>query len=188
MWTINIILRRRHQQLLQRRRRNFRETKPLHDSDGRLQYSNREKNKPYGNATDSSGLGLRNDSGDTSVEWATSRKYTITNTMFQKKAGRRRTWKSPNDVTKIEIDYILTNRPGIVTNVTVIKQVNIGSDHRLVMSKLDVEVESKKKLWPKVDAKRIGSRKIEYQLELRNIFETLQDQELQTDLSTIRHL
>ena len=66
------------------------------------------------------------------------------NTMFQKEAGRRWTWKSPNGVTKTDIDYILTNRPDIVTDVTVINQVNFGSDHRMVISniKLDVEVES----------------------------------------------
>ena len=64
-------------------------------------------------------------------------------TSFQKKAGRRWSWKSRNSVTKTEIDYILTNRPDIITYVTVISQVNIGSDHRIVVSniKLDIEVE-----------------------------------------------
>ena len=82
--------------------------------------------------------------------------------MFQKKAGR----KSPNGVMKAETDYILTNRPDIVTEVTVINQVNIGSDHRLVMSniKLDVEVE-RQTLMTKgpatADATQIGSKKIE---------------------------
>ena len=65
--------------------------------------------------------------------------------MFQKNAGRRWTWKSLNRVPKTEIDYVLTNRSDIVTYVTFINQVKIGSDHRLVMSniKLDVEVERK---------------------------------------------
>ena len=35
--------------------------------------------------------------------------------------------ESPNGVTKIEIDYILTSRPDIVTYVIVIKKVNMGS-------------------------------------------------------------
>ena len=102
------------------------------------------------------------------------------NIMFQKKAGRRWTWKSPNDVTKTDIGYLLTNKPDIVTDVTVINQVNIGSDHKLVMSniKLDIEAERKtlmtKKL-PRVDATRIGSKKIEFQLELINRFETLHE-------------
>ena len=56
------------------------------------------------------------------------------------------TWKSPNGVTKNEIiDYIMTNRRYIVTDVTVINQVNLVCDHRMVVSniKLDVEVEMK---------------------------------------------
>ena len=43
--------------------------------------------------------------------------------------------KSPNGVTKNEIDYILTTRPDIVTDVIVINQVNIGSDHIMAMNK-----------------------------------------------------
>ena len=65
--------------------------------------------------------------------------------MFQKKAGRRWTWKSPNGVTKTETDYILTNWPDLVTNVKVISNVSIGIDHIMIMSniKLDIDVESK---------------------------------------------
>ena len=64
-------------------------------------------------------------------------------------------------ITKTEIDYILTNKPDIVTDITVIKQVNIGSDHRVAMSniKLDVEVERKKmmaKRPPRIDDTQIG--------------------------------
>ena len=61
------------------------------------------------------------------------------NSMFQKIA-RRWKWKSPNDVTKAEIDYILTNRWDVVTDVTVINQVNIGSDHRKVVSNIKLDV------------------------------------------------
>ena len=100
---------------------------------------------PMERATGKFGLGLRDERGDTLEEWATSTKYKIMNTMFQKKAVRR--WKSPNGVTKTEIDYIVRNKPDIVIDVTVINQVDIGSDHRLVMNniiKLDVAVERKK--------------------------------------------
>ena len=53
--------------------------------------------------------------------------------------------ESLNGVTKTGIDNILTNKPDTVTDVTVINQVGIGSDHRMIMSnmKLDVEVERK---------------------------------------------
>ena len=59
-------------------------------------------------------LELRTERGDTLVEWATSRKYNIVSTTFQKRARRRWAWKSPNGVTKTEIVYTLTNRPDIV--------------------------------------------------------------------------
>ena len=86
--------------------------------------------------------------------------------------GRRWTWKSQNGVTRTDIDYILTNRPDIATDVIVFNEVNIGSDHRTVIIniKLDVGVERKKwmtKRPPKVDATQIGSKKIEFQFEWR---------------------
>ena len=71
---------------------------------------------------------------------------------------------------KTEIDYIITNRPVFVTNVTVINPVIIGLAHRMVMSnlKLDVEVERKTlmtKRPPGVVVTQIGSKKTEFQLE-----------------------
>ena len=46
----------------------------------------------------------------------------------------KRCRESTNGVAKDEIDYILTNRPGILTNVTLVNQVNIGSDHRMILA------------------------------------------------------
>ena len=43
-------------------------------------------------------------------------------------------------------DYILTNKPDIVTDVTASNQVNIGSDHRTVMSNIKLEVEVERKI------------------------------------------
>ena len=37
---------------------------------------------------DASGLGQRNEKGDTIVQWATSKNFKIMNTQLQKKAGR----------------------------------------------------------------------------------------------------
>ena len=69
------------------------------------------------------------------------------NAMFQKKTGRRWTCKTPNDVKKAEIDYILIDRPDIVRDVTDINHANIVNDHYMVLSnsKLDVEVEMEKR-------------------------------------------
>ena len=72
---------------------------------------------------------------DTLVEWATSKNFKIMNTQFQKKAGRIWTWRSPDGNTKNEIDYIMTDTPSMVTDVTVMNRINIGSDHMMVMDK-----------------------------------------------------
>ena len=79
------------------------------------------------------GLGQRNERGATLVEWATSKYFKIMNTQFQKKAGRRWTWKSPDWNTKNEIDYIMIDTPSMVNDVPVINRVNIGSDHMMLM-------------------------------------------------------
>ena len=47
--------------------------------------------------------------------------------------GRRWTWRSPDGRTKNEIDYIMTDKPSMVTDVTVVNSINIGNDHRMVM-------------------------------------------------------
>ena len=102
-----------------------------------------KRTNPMETARGTFGLGLKEEGGDTFVEWATSRKYKITNTMLQKKAGTRWTWKSPSGVTKTDIDYILTIRTAVGTDVTIINQVDTGS-HRQVMSNIKrrgVEVE-----------------------------------------------
>ena len=124
-------------------------------------------------ATGCFGLGQRNERGDTLVEWATSKNFKIMNTQFQKKAGRRWTWRSPDGNTKNEIDYIMTDKPSLVTDVTVINRFNIGSDHRMVMGSIRLTTRAeRRKLLNKntrtiVDTQIIGTKKNTFQLELK---------------------
>ena len=64
------------------------------------------------------GLGQRNERGDTLVEWPTSTNFMTKKTQFQKKAERRWTWKSPDGHTKNEIEYIMTDKPSMVSAST----------------------------------------------------------------------
>ena len=59
---------------------------------------------------------------------------------------------------------MLISMPDMVTNVTLINQVNIGSDHRVATSNIKPDVE--------VGRKTIMTN----QIELRNRFETLQEE------------
>ena len=132
-------------------------------------------------ATGCFGLGQRNERGDTLVEWATSNNFKIMNTQFQKKAGRRWTWRSPDGNTKNEIDYIMTEKPSMVTDVTVINRVNIGSDHMMVMGSITLNTRAeRRKLLNKntrtiVDTQMIGTKKNMFQLELKNRFTALEE-------------
>ena len=53
-----------------------------------------KRTNPMERATGKFALELRNERGDTLVEWTTPRKYKTMNTIFQKKAGRRGTLKA----------------------------------------------------------------------------------------------
>ena len=105
------------------------------------------------------------------------------NTQFQKKAGRRWTWRSPDGQTKNEIDYIMPDKPSMVTDVSVINRINIGSDHKVVMGSitLNTRVERMKHLnkntRTRVDPQIIGTKKNTFQFELKNRFTSLEEQD-----------
>ena len=103
-------------------------------------------------ATGCFGLGQRYERGDTHVEWAASKNFKYMNTQFQKKAGRRWTCRNPDGHTKHEIDYIMTDKPIMVTEVTVINRINIGSEHRMVMGSiaLNTRAERRKLLYKNI--------------------------------------
>ena len=127
------------------------------------------------------GLGQRNERGDIVVEWATSNNFKIMNTQFQKKAGRGWTWRSPDRHTNNEIDYIITDKPSMVTDVTVINRINIESDHRMAMGSITLNTRAeRRKLLNKntrtrVDTQIIGTKKNTFQLELKNRFTALEE-------------
>ena len=106
------------------------------------------------------------------------------NTQFQKKAGRRWTWRSPDGNTRNEIDYIMTDKPSMVIDVAVINRVNIGSDHRMVMGSVTLNTRAeRRKLLNKntrrtrVDTQMIGMKKNMFQLELINRFTGLEERD-----------
>ncbi|CAK1582177.1 unnamed protein product [Parnassius mnemosyne] len=78
------------------------------------------------------GYGERNERGERLINYALEHKLSIMNTFFKKKARRRWTWMSPNEKIKNEIDFILTNKPNMVSNIEVLNQVKFASDHRLL--------------------------------------------------------
>jgi len=69
--------------------------------------------------------------------------------------------KSPDGMTKNEIDFILTDKPDIVQDVKVINKVNVGSDHRMLPGKVKINtrLERQKPIRTKpnnIDVEKLG--------------------------------
>ena len=100
------------------------------------------------------------------------------NTQFQKKVGRRWTWRSPDGNSKNGIDCIMTGKPSMVTDVTVINRVNTGSDHSMVMGFITLNTRAeRRKLLNKntrtiAYTQMIGTKKNYFQLELKRVYST----------------
>ena len=75
----------------------------------------------------------------------------------------------------------MTANPSMVTDVTVINRINIGSDHRMVIGSVTLNTRAeKRKLLNKntrtrVDIQMIGTKKNTFQLELKNRFTALEE-------------
>lgn len=72
-------------------------------------------NGKVGNERDGStvgpfGLGIRNDKGERIVSFCKQHNLLVTNTWFQQKVRAQHTWKSPDGVTKNQIDYVLVDK------------------------------------------------------------------------------
>lgn len=129
--------------------------------------------------------GSRNNRGDTLVNFSERHGLKIMNTFFEKKANRRWTWISPNKTTKNEIDFILTDKPRSVTDVSVLNKFNTGSDHRLVRATFTINTRIERQRLTRQTKRpnhlKLSEKASQFQIELSNRFEALNNNE---DLST----
>ena len=123
------------------------------------------------------GLGERNQWGDMLVEFAEHHGLKIVNTLFKKWPNRCWTWISPNGETKNEIDYILTDKPGIFSDLWVLSSINTGSDHRMVWGRAQINTRlerAKVIMQPmKIDTNKLYKHQVEFKAEFQNRFNVL---------------
>jgi len=125
------------------------------------------------------GFGTRNERGQRLIEFALGRNLYIANSKFKKNNKRKWTWRNPDGTIKNEIDFIITTDKSIIQDVSVVSKVNTGSDHRLVRCRISFNtrlerfklVRSKRQ---RINVEALRINKQEFQIELRNRFETLQ--------------
>ncbi|CAG4952076.1 unnamed protein product [Parnassius apollo] len=78
------------------------------------------------------GVGQRNRRGLQLADFMEKEGLFMMNSFFQKRPHRKWTWSSPDRSTKNEIDFIMTTRSQLFSNVSVTARVKTGSDHRMV--------------------------------------------------------
>ena len=75
----------------------------------------------------------------------------------------------------------MTDKPSMVTDVTVLNRVNIGSVHRMVMGSITLNTRAERRTLlnkntrTRVDTKIIGTKKNTFQFELKNRFTALEE-------------
>ena len=122
------------------------------------------------------GYGQRNHRGQRLVDFMEKEELHLMNSYFQKRPSRRWTWMSPDGTTRNEIDFIMTTKKRIFSDVSVIAKVKTGSDHRIVRGTLNINVKLERSRLVK-STLRPGPAHIQnpehFQLELHNRFQCL---------------
>ena len=125
------------------------------------------------------GWGERNQQGDMLVEFAEHHGLKIVNTLFKKHCNRFWTWISPNGETKNEIDYILTDKHGTFSDLSVLNSINTGSDHRMIQGRAQINTRlerAKLTMQPKkIDTNKLKKHQVKFEAELWNMFSMLDD-------------
>ena len=80
--------------------------------------------------------GNRNEIGERLLDFAVENNLVIRNSSFQKATHRYWTWEATGDVTKNQIDYMMSSDRKIVGNCEVKTKVDISSDHRISIERV----------------------------------------------------
>ncbi|KAI8420615.1 hypothetical protein MSG28_007859 [Choristoneura fumiferana] len=86
------------------------------------------------------GYGQRNQRGQRLVDFLEKEELYVMNSFFQKRPSRKWTWIGPDGSVRNEIDFIMTTKKRIFSDVSVINRVKTGSDHRIVRGTLNINV------------------------------------------------
>ncbi|PZC85214.1 hypothetical protein B5X24_HaOG202399 [Helicoverpa armigera] len=78
------------------------------------------------------GFGTRSKNGTKLVNFCLQNRLSILNSFYKKKITNKWTWISPNGLYRNEIDFIMSNNRKHFKDLSVIKNLNFNTDHRMV--------------------------------------------------------
>ena len=99
-------------------------------------------NESFQNITGDFGLGKRNERGDRLIQFCIENNLIASNTFFQHPKRLLYTWKSPGDISRNQIDYILIRHRhrNSVKQCKTYPGADIGSDHNPLIAKIKIRL------------------------------------------------
>jgi len=118
----------------------------------------------------SEGLGKMNGRGENLMEWCEQNDQIIMNTWFTKHPRKLWTWKSPDGITRNQIDYITVNRRfrNTVRDIRTHPEADCNSDHNMLVGKIKVKLQRLKH--HKFTSPKLDLKSLEKEKEVREIF------------------
>ena len=125
------------------------------------------------------GLGKRNERGERLIQFCNETNLSIMNTFFQQPDRRLYTWKSPGDVTRNQIDYIMIRQRfrNSIRQCRTYPGADVESDHNPVVAKMNFKLKKieTSKTPNKVDVTKLLNPEIQnqYSIKVQNRFSIL---------------
>lgn len=133
------------------------------------------------------GFGQRNERGDMMIEFCSGFDLKIMNSFFKKKPQKKWTWESPNGEVRNEIDFVLCQDTSIFEDVEVLNRFNLDSDHRILRATVKLRGKRERaktmKRTKSNQGKVIMANAEVFQMELKNRFEALYNEDYNEELS-----
>ena len=149
-------------------------------------------NTKVGNVKDSKiignyGLGEQNERGQRLIEFCNENNMVIMNTWFQQLLCRLYTWKSPGDISRNQIDYIMINQQfkNCVKQARTYPGADISSDHNPVIFTFKVKLKKIKRNQPQsqIDYNLLkdDTYKGRYNILVKTYYDVLGSEEVEQD-------
>lgn len=126
------------------------------------------------------GIGTRNEGGERLLQFCLENRLIVTNTLFQHPKRLLYTWKSPGDVRRNQIDYILISKRhrNNVKECKTYPAADIASDHNPLVANLQIRLKKTHKNSPKKEQidwgkLSVGEDNEKYLVYVKNRFEVL---------------
>ena len=118
----------------------------------------------------SEGLGEMNRRGEKLMEWCEQNDQIIMNTWFTKHPRKLWTWKSPDGITRNQIDYITVNRRfrNSIRDILTHPEADCNSDHNMLVGKIKVKLQRLKH--HKFTSSKLDLKSLEKEKEVKEKF------------------